>query len=123
MKPAAIVLAALSLAAVGSASASERLSDMDYLKANRCLGIAAGLNSAETTSLNTLLKVQGRTRSEPILLRGQDELGRAKRDAERAGYKERLTAELNGPCLAYTGDAAAAAAGGGAGGKQTSTAR
>ena len=117
MKPAAIVLAALSLAAAGAASASDRLSDMDYLKANRCLGIAAGLN-ADTASLNTLLKVEGRSRSAPILLHGQDELGRAKRDAERAGYKERLTAELNGPCMAYMGEGA----GGGAASKVTASA-
>ena len=118
MKPAAIVLAALSLAAAGAASASDRLSDMDYLKANRCLGIAAGLNATDTASLNTLLKVEGRSRSAPILLRGQDELGRAKRDAERAGYKERLTAELNGPCMAYMGEGA----GGGAASKVTASA-
>jgi hypothetical protein len=117
MKPAAILLAALSLAAAGVATASDRLSDMDYLKANRCLGIAAGLNAPDTASLNALLKVQGRTRSEPILLRGQDELGRAKRDAERTSYKEQLTAELNGPCMAYMGGS------GGAGGKETATAR
>ena len=117
MKPAAIVLAALSLAAAGVASASDRLTDVDYLKANRCLGIAAGLNAADTAGLNALLKVQGRSRSEPILLRGQDELGRSKRDAERASYKEQLTAELNGPCMAYMGGA------GGAGGKETATAR
>jgi len=118
MKPAAILLAALGLAAAGAASASDRMTDMDYLKANRCLGIAAGLNAADTTSLNNLLKAQGRSRSEPILLRGQDELGRAKRDAERAGYKEQLTAELNGPCMAYMGGAE----GGGSGSKVTASA-
>jgi hypothetical protein len=118
MKPAAILLAALSLAAAGAASATERMSDMDYLKANRCLGIAAGLNAADTAGLNALLKAQGRSRSEPILLRGQDELGRAKRDAERASYKEQLTAELNGPCMAYMGGAE----GGGSGSKVTASA-
>ena len=118
MKPAAILLAALSLAAAGAASATERMSDMDYLKANRCLGIAAGLNAADTAGLNALLKAQGRSRSEPILLRGQDELGRAKRESERASYKEQLTAELNGPCMAYMG-----ASGGGAGSKETASSR
>lgn len=117
MKPAAIVLAALSLAVAGAATASDRMTDMDYLKANRCLGIAAGLNSVDTASLNTLLKTQGRSRSEPILLRGQDELGRGKRDAERASYKEQLTAELNGPCMAYLGGS------GGSGAKETASSR
>jgi hypothetical protein len=81
------------------------MNDMDYLKANRCRGLAAGLNVGDVANLDAMLKVEARTRSEPILLRGQDELTRAKRDAERTSYKERLTAELNGPCMAYLGGA------------------
>ena len=114
MKSAAIVLAVLSFGAAGAASASDRLNDMDYLRANRCLGLASAMN-VDTASLNAMLKTEARTRSEPILLRGQDELSRAKHDADRASYKERLTAELNGPCMAYLG--------GGAGSKATSASR
>ncbi|WP_372784305.1 hypothetical protein [Phenylobacterium sp.] len=114
MKSAAIVLAVLSLSTAGAAAASDKLNDMDYLKANRCLGLAAAMN-VDTTSLNAMLKTEGRSRSEPILLRGQDELARAKHDADRASYKERLTAELNGPCMAYLG--------GGAGSRETATSR
>ena len=113
MKFAAIGLAMLSLAAAGSATASDKLTDMDYLKANRCLGLAAAMN-VDTAGLNAMLKSESRTRSEPILLRGQDELTRAKHDADRASYKERLNAELNGPCMAYLGGGA---------GKQAATAR
>lgn len=107
MKTAAIAFAALSLAtaAAGAAAASDHMNDMDYLRANRCRGLAAGLNVGDVASLDAKLKVEARTRSEPILLRGQDELTRARRDAERASYKERLTAELNGPCMAYLGGA------------------
>src|ERR1700739_2562270 len=51
MKTAAILLATLGLTVAGVAAASERLSDVDYLKANRCRGLAAGMGVTDTASL------------------------------------------------------------------------
>ena len=106
MKSAAIVLAVLSLATAGAAAASDRVTDIDYLKANRCRGLAAGLGVGDTASLDAMLKTEGRTRSEAILLRGEEEMTRGRREAAKADIKERLTAEVNGPCMAYIGGAA-----------------
>ncbi|HEY2752987.1 hypothetical protein [Phenylobacterium sp.] len=111
MKVAVIVLATLSLAAADGAMASSRLSDVDYLKANRCRGIAAGLGVSDTASLDALLKTEGRTRPELIVERAQDEFARAKREASKGDSKDRLSAELNGPCMALvSGDKDAASA-------------
>ncbi|MDB5427563.1 MAG: hypothetical protein JWP28_203 [Phenylobacterium sp.] len=109
MKAAAILLATLSFAAAGAATASARITDLDYLKANRCRGLAAGLGIGDTASLDALLKTEGLSRNDVILQRGKDEQTRGKRDAARPDIRERLTAEVNGPCMAYLGGAKAAA--------------
>lgn len=103
MKAAAILLATLSFAAAGAATASDRLTDLDYLKANRCRGLAGGLGIGDTASLDAMLKTQARSRNDVILQRGEEELTRGKHEAAKADIRERLTAELNGPCMAYLG--------------------
>ena len=108
MKTAAVLLAALGLAVAGSAMASDHLTDVDYLKANRCRGLAAGLGAGDTAGLDALIKTEGRSRQEIIYSRGQQEQDRAKREATRADGKDRLTAELNGACVAYMGAGAGA---------------
>jgi len=100
MKIAAVLLATVGLACAGVASASTHVSDVDYLRANRCKGLAMGLG-ADTASLDALIKTEGRSRAESIVLRAQNELDRGKREAAKSDLKERLTAELNGPCEAY----------------------
>jgi hypothetical protein len=109
MKTAAIVLAALGLAVAGAAVASDHLTDVDYLKANRCRGLAEGLGVGDTATLDSVIKTEGRSRVETIYTRGQEELARGKRDASKTDLKERLSAELNGPCMAFLGGAKATA--------------
>ena len=118
MKIAAILLVSFGIAAAGAAVASDHLSDVDYLKANRCRGLAAGFGVGDTTSLDSLIKTEGRSRMEIIYQKGQEELARAKRDAARTDGRERLTAELNGPCVAFMGGKDTAMAG-----KDTGSAR
>jgi len=102
MKIYAVTLAVLSLATVAVAtSAAAQASDVDYLRASRCRGIAAGLG-ADGAALDSYLKAAGRTRAPYILDRGQAERDRGKREARGDG-KTRLAAELSGPCLAYMG--------------------
>ena len=104
MKLAALALtAAAGLAVAGSAAAFNRVTDLDFLKANRCKGIAVGLASGDTASLDAMIKAQGRSRSDAVQQRADEELSRAKHEAAKADLKERLTAELSGPCLAYMG--------------------
>ncbi|MDB5418926.1 MAG: hypothetical protein JWP50_2345, partial [Phenylobacterium sp.] len=61
MKVAAIALVALGLAVAGSAAASSRVTDVDYLKANRCKGLASGMG-ADTAGLDAFIKTEGRSR-------------------------------------------------------------
>jgi hypothetical protein len=103
MKTAAIILATLGLAIAGAAAASDHLTDVDYLKVNRCAGIAEGLGSSDAASLNALVKTEGRSRVETIYAKGQEEEARAKKAASSTDSKERLSAELSGPCMAYLG--------------------
>jgi len=104
MKTSAIALAAVGLLAAGAASASDRVSDVDYMRAARCKGLATGLGS-DTSGLDAFLKAQARSRAPYVLDHGQEEMDRAKRQAARAELKDRTSAELAGPCTAYTGQA------------------
>ena len=103
MKTAVILLATLGLAVAGVAAASDHLTDVDYLKANRCAGLAEGLGSGDVAGLDALIKTEGRTRPEAIYERGQAEIARGKRDASSRDMRERLSDELNGSCMAYLG--------------------
>jgi hypothetical protein len=110
MKIAAVALSALGLAsgaAVAQAAAAS-MSDMDYLKASRCRGIAAGVG-ADAHGLDARLKTEGRSRSPTVYDRGQQEFERARRQARGDG-KARLEAELNGPCAAILSGSSAVAA-------------
>lgn len=102
MKIAAIALAAVGLLAAGAAAAADRVSDVDYMKAARCKGIAAGLGS-DSAGLDAFLKEQGRSRVSYVLDRGQEEMSRGKREAAKTELKDRTGAELSGPCSAYIG--------------------
>ena len=79
MKSTVILLAALAAAIVaGAAAASDHLTDVDYLKANRCEGLAEGLGAGDTAGLEALIKTEGPSRVEPIYAKGQEELARSK---------------------------------------------
>lgn len=101
MKAAAIGLSALSLFLAGAASASQRVTDVDYLRASRCKGIATGLGDTDTAGLDAFLKSQRNVRDEIILDRAEREMARGKREARDANMRDQLRAELDGPCLAY----------------------
>lgn len=100
LAPFACSIAALLTA--GSAVAADRASDVDYLRASRCRGLAAGL-AADTASLDAFLKTQGRSRDQFVHQRGEEEAARGKRDARRSGRAAEATAELSGPCQAFKG--------------------
>jgi hypothetical protein len=108
MKRAAIAFVILGLAVAGSAAASSQVTDVDYLKANRCKGIAAGMG-ADTAGFDAFIKAEGRSRMDYVLQRGEEEASRGKREAADANAKDRLTAELSGGCTAYMGGAKAVA--------------
>ena len=105
-----IAIAAAALAAAGAASAGSRATDADYLKAQRCKGLAEGLGgTVDTAGLDAVLKAEESSRQSFVIDRGATEMTRAKREARSEDRKARLTAELTGPCVAYLGDATAVA--------------
>jgi hypothetical protein len=103
MKAAAALLVALGLAGAtaGAASAAEHITDLDFLKAERCKGLAVGLHTGDTTGLDNLIKAESRSRTEVVMQRADQELTKAKHEAGNADLKDRLSAELSGPCVAY----------------------
>lgn len=102
MRLASLALTATALLIAGSAAAADRATDIDYLRASRCRGIAAGL-SLDAPALDAFLKAEGRTRDLFVHNRGEEEQARGKRDAKRAERIPKLTEEFNGPCQAYKG--------------------
>lgn len=102
MKVTAIALVALGLTA-GAAAAAERVSDLDYMKASRCKGIAEGVGQTDTAGLDAFLKEQKKGRQGIVLERAGSEFDRAKREARSEDRRERMTAELAGACTAYMG--------------------
>jgi hypothetical protein len=101
MKAAALLFMTFGLACAGAASAAEHISDLDFLKAERCKALSVGLAAGDTTNLDLLIKTESRTRSDAVMQRANEEMSRAKHEAARAELKERLSAELSGPCTAY----------------------
>lgn len=100
----AIFVAAGLAAVAGTASAAG--SDVDYLKAARCKGLASGtLTAVDTAALDAYLQTEGRNRTTFVLDRGKIALDQGKREAttNNEARKARLTAELNGPCQAFKG--------------------
>jgi lipid-binding SYLF domain-containing protein len=107
MKFAAIMLAAAGLAVAGSAaaaSASAIKTDADFLRASRCKGLAAGMG-VDTTSIDNVLQSEGRFRQPTILSMATEEVRKAERQARDLNRKEKVSAELAGPCTAYLGAA------------------
>ncbi|MDO8381091.1 hypothetical protein [Phenylobacterium sp.] len=104
MRLATLTLAAVTLMTAGSALAADRVTDVDYLKANRCRGLAE-VSAADTTDLDAWLKAAGRTRTSVVVSMGANEQDRARREAKttNAERKTRLAAELSGPCQAFKG--------------------
>ncbi|MDZ4374351.1 MAG: hypothetical protein U1C74_23415 [Phenylobacterium sp.] len=103
MKYAVIALAAATFVA-GTAAAADRVTDVDFLKANRCKGLATTIQGVvDPAALNAFIKSERRTRGSYIVERGEQEFDRARREARSEDRKGRLTAELTGECQSYLG--------------------
>jgi len=101
MKYAVIALVAATFTA-GAASAA--VTDVDYLKANRCKGLATGIEGVvDPAALNSFIKAERGARASYIVNRGEEEFNKARREAKSADRKDRLTAELTNACQAYLG--------------------
>ncbi len=98
------LIGAGAFAATAAAAQPGHLSDVAYMQAARCAGLASSskLASADSAALSSLVKSQSMGR-DPFILDQADEMkGKAKREADHADEygKARLAAELNGACAA-----------------------
>lgn len=101
MNVAAVTLVSLSLASAASLAVAAPVTDVDYLRASRCRGIAVGIG-ADPSAITAYLKSAAAGRPPAILDRADEEFTKAKREGRGDG-KARLQAELAGPCAAYAG--------------------
>jgi hypothetical protein len=101
------IIAFVTVFAAGSAVASDRVTDVDFLKANRCKGLATTLTGVvDTQALDSFIKAERSARTPVVMDRAAAEFDRAKREAKGVDRRDRLTGELTGSCQAYIGPAA-----------------
>lgn len=101
MRLTAIALVVATFAA-GSAFAADRMTDLDYLRASRCKGLATTLKDVvDPAAIAAFMKADRGARAIYVLERADSEFQRARREAKSRDRKERLTEELTGACQAY----------------------
>ena len=99
---ASAIAAASTFAGAASAQNPERMTDVAFIAANRCEGLAQG-SKIDVSSIRKLLDAQGNQRSQYILEKADEARDDAKRQAAHAeGYNQQtVSAELSGGCQAY----------------------
>jgi hypothetical protein len=105
------IMAAVGAAAVAGAASAQppsRLTDVAYIEAARCAGLASSgkLGSTDGASLSALLKAQAYNRDQTVLDQADNAQDQAKRQANRADdyMKTKLQSELSGPCSSFNAD-------------------
>lgn len=106
MRIATVTLAATAAALMfaGSALAAAKVTDVDFIKASRCHGIAIS-SAAETADLDAWLKAASKARSASVMDKASvaEHSGRREAKTTNAERKARLATELSGPCQAFKG--------------------
>ncbi len=115
----AVIAFMLCGAAAGSAFAAKNVTDIDYIKATRCKGLAVGSGLTATKGLDAYLKAASRGRMQVAEDRAQSEFERARRQTKSDEGRAHYAAELAGACSAYMGGPQTTASVGGA--KDTSS--
>ena len=104
------ILALTAVLVAGPAAAAQKVTDVDFLRANRCKGLAATLTGVvDTGSLDSFIKAERGARAQYVMDRADEEFARAKKEARSEDRKPRLTAELTTACQAYIGPASSVA--------------
>ena len=104
MRIATIMLtAAATLMVAGSALAAD-VTDVSFIQASRCRGIAS-VTAAGTTDLDSWLKAASRSRDSSVIAKAANaqDAGRREVKTTNAERKARLAVELSGPCQAFKG--------------------
>jgi len=113
---AAITIAAVCASAAVASAAPARLSDVQFIAANRCLGIEStkSLAAPDVDALRQLVKSQNWGRDSYIYDKADQARDDGQREASRSGAENdiRLTSERDGVCRALVSTTTAAASGG-----------
>ena len=107
MRTAALAMIFTAATATAATAQTDRLTDVEYLQAARCAGLASSetLGEIDTAGVDALLKAEARGRSGFIV----DKAEKARKDVERiadraqAGRKAGLLAEREQSCQRYYG--------------------
>jgi hypothetical protein len=99
---AAVSLFAAATAFAGVAAAADDMSDVAFIAASRCEGLAQGAK-IDAAALNKMLISQEGARKQYVLDKANEVRADAKREASHAqGYTmQAVNDELHGPCSAY----------------------
>ncbi|PTS81860.1 MULTISPECIES: hypothetical protein [unclassified Caulobacter] len=101
-----ILVSALALAALATgAQAGPKVSDMQYLQAARCRGLAASeaLGKLDTVALDSFLRAEGQARELAVRASSASRITGALNEAQKATgeKKDKLIAERNGDCAVW----------------------
>lgn len=104
MKIFTISVFAMSVAAGAASAAQSSMTDVEYIKASRCAGIAKTLtNVVDSGQLADLVKAERGVRADYVIGRAGDAFEQGRKEAKKEARRETLTAELSGPCAALLG--------------------
>ena len=104
-----LIIATVAVASLASAAHAASASDLQFLEAARCRGLASSenLGKLDTASLDAFLRAEASTRDPAALNSAQNKMKSATKEAESASgeKKTKLLAERDGACAAYMGGA------------------
>jgi hypothetical protein len=109
---AALLAATCAAGAPALASQPAHLTDVQFVEANRCLGLmtSKSMGAPDAAALAQFLKTQNGGRVSFIYDRADQARDDARRDADRAGHDNaRLVAERDGVCRTFVGSGSSAA--------------
>lgn len=106
---------AAAIAPLAFAAPEARVSDVQFIEANRCLGLMSSkaLGAGDPSALRRFIKAQSWGRDGFVYDRADQARDDATREANRGGADRhaRLTAELGGVCKTYVADTSTASVG------------
>jgi hypothetical protein len=108
-----IIATAIAISALGGV-AQAGISNLNYLQAARCRGLAAseGLGKLDTANIDAFLKQEGSARELAVRASAGNKISGAQKEGDKAegAKKDKLLAERSGVCSAFLSGAATGAA-------------
>lgn len=104
-----LIITTVAVASLASAAHAGSVTNLQFLEAARCRGLAASenLGKLDTTALDSFLRAEGSTRDPAVRTSAQKKIQAASKEADGADAekKAKLLAERESNCAAYVGGA------------------